>query len=127
MDTPETIITELSRIFDAAVACLRADIAAFATQGTPPPERRHDGSYCYPELRIHFDGQTLGDHSTRSFGRLIERGTYACTVTRPALFEDYLAEQLALILSDYEVRIEVCPSRQEIPFPTCWTAATALR
>ncbi|GAO56290.1 AMP nucleosidase [Novosphingobium sp. MD-1] len=118
MDTPETIITELSRIFDAAVACLRADIAAFATQGTPPPpERRHDGSYCYPELRIHFDGQTLGDHSTRSFGRLIERGTYACTVTRPALFEDYLAEQLALILSDYEVRIEVCPSRQEIPFP----------
>ncbi|WP_292962686.1 AMP nucleosidase [Novosphingobium sp. UBA1939] len=118
MDTPETIITELSRIFDAAVARLRADIAAFATQGTPPPpERRHDGSYCYPELRIHFDGQTLGDHSTRSFGRLIERGTYACTVTRPALFEDYLAEQLALILSDYEVRIEVCPSRQEIPFP----------
>jgi AMP nucleosidase len=118
METPETIITELSRIFDAAVACLRADIAAFATQGTPPPpERRHDGSYCYPELRIHFDGQTLGDHSTRSFGRLIERGTYACTVTRPALFEDYLAEQLALILSDYEVRIEVCPSRQEIPFP----------
>lgn len=118
MDTPETIITELSRIFDAAVACLRADIAAFATQGTPPPpERRHDGSYCYPELRIHFDGQTLGDHSSRSFGRLIERGTYACTVTRPALFEDYLAEQLALIMSDYEVRIEVCASRQEIPFP----------
>ena len=118
MDTPETIITELSRIFDAAVACLRADIAAFATHGTPPPpERRHDGSYCYPELRIHFDGQTLGDHSSRSFGRLIERGTYACTVTRPALFEDYLAEQLALIMSDYEVRIKVCPSRQEIPFP----------
>ena len=118
METPETIITELSRIFDAAVASLRADIAAFAKHGTPPPpERRHDGSYCYPELRIHFDGQTLGDHSTRSFGRLIERGTYACTVTRPALFEDYLAEQLALIMSDYEVRIEVCPSRQEIPFP----------
>ena len=118
METPETIIAELSRIFDAAVACLRADIAAFATQGTlPPPERRHDGSYCYPELRLHFDGQTLGDHSARSFGRLIERGTYACTVTRPALFEDYLAEQLALITSDYDVRIEVCPSRQEIPFP----------
>ena len=49
MESPDQIIAELSRIYDAAVACLRDDIAANAADGTlPPPERRRDGSYCYP-------------------------------------------------------------------------------
>ena len=60
MESPDQIIAELSRIYDAAVACLRDDIAAYAANGTPPPpERRRDGSYCYPELRIHYGGEEL--------------------------------------------------------------------
>ena len=54
MESPEQIVAQLSAIYDAAVACLRDDISAFARDGTPPPpERRRDGSYCYPELRVH--------------------------------------------------------------------------
>jgi AMP nucleosidase len=44
-------------------------------------------------------------------------GLYACSITRPALYADYLAEQLRLIAASYEVRVEVAPSRQEMPFP----------
>ncbi|OYW47411.1 MAG: AMP nucleosidase [Novosphingobium sp. 12-63-9] len=118
MSQVPTILAELSRIYDAAVALLRADIAAYANHGTlPPAERRHDGSYCYPELRIVFAGETHAPATGRAFGRLSQRGTYACTVTRPALFDDYLAEQLELILAGYDVTVEVSPSRQEIPFP----------
>ncbi|SCY05924.1 AMP nucleosidase [Novosphingobium aromaticivorans] len=118
METTETILAELSRIYDEAVALLRADIAAYANHGTlPPPERRHDGSYCYPELRVRFSGDPRHESTGRSFGRLTQRGDYACTVTRPALFDDYLREQIGVIRQAYDVEIAVGRSRQEMPFP----------
>ena len=52
-----TVIAELAAIYEAAVDRLRSDIAAYAKDGTqPPPERRKDGSYCYPELRVRYFG-----------------------------------------------------------------------
>jgi len=118
MQTFSGIFEEISRLYDQAVATLRADILAYAADGTIPPQRkREDGSYAYPELRLHFDGQGSPKDRSRAFGRLEQPGTYATTITRPALFADYLQEQLELITRDYEVRLEVAPSRQEIPFP----------
>jgi AMP nucleosidase len=118
MDSPDAIIAELTRIHDEAVAALRADIAAYAANGTrPPPERRRDGTWCYPELRIHYAGRENRPDVTRAFGRLGRGGTYATTITRPALFADYLAEQLRLLAADYDIHAEVLRSRQEIPFP----------
>ncbi len=117
MDFIGTVLDELTRIYTASVALLRADVMAFAADGTlPPPSRRHDGSYCYPELRIHFEGEPSLAPTGHSFGRLSQRGTYACTVTRPALFADYLTEQLGIILQGFDVTIEAVVSRQEIPF-----------
>jgi len=116
MQTPETIIAELVRLFDEAVAALRADIAAYTTKGTiPPPARRK--LWCYPELRIAYAGAERRPDTSRAFGRLARSGTYATTVTRPALFADYLAEQLGLLMAGYEVEIGTGVSTQEIPFP----------
>jgi len=113
-----TAIAELTAIYDAAVERLRSDIADYASSGdAPPPERRHDGSYCYPELRVHFSGGSFTGDRSRAFGRLHQPGTYSTTVTRPALFADYLAEQLGLLQEDYGVEIECGMSRQEIAFP----------
>ena len=113
-----TVIAELAAIYEAAVARLRGDIAAYVKDGTqPPPERRSDGSYCYPELRVrYFGGGPTGDR-TRSFGRLHEPGSYTTTVTKPEQFEGYLAEQLDILIEDFEVEIETGRSAQEIPFP----------
>ena len=111
-------IAELTRLHDAAVARLRGDIAAFAADGTPPPPgRRDDGSYAYPELAIDLPVDPDNVSTGMAFGRLTSRGLYATTITRPALFADYLAEQLRLILEAYDVTVTVRPSRQEIPFP----------
>ena len=95
----EQIIAELARIYEAAVATLRADILAFAKHGTPPPSSRiAERSWCYPELRIHYSGRETHPDARRSFGRLIDAGTYATTVTRPELFAEYLTEQIETCL-----------------------------
>ncbi|HLT03311.1 MAG TPA: AMP nucleosidase [Geminicoccaceae bacterium] len=113
-----TIIAELAAIYDAAIERLRSDIAAYArTREAPPPERRHDGSYCYPELRVRFLGGSSSGDRSRAFARLHRPGLYATTITRPMLYADYLTEQLGLLQSDYGVEIDCGPSRQEIPFP----------
>jgi AMP nucleosidase len=118
MQTFSQIIEELNRVYDEAVSTLRNDILAYAKDGTTPPVRKRvDGSYAYPELRLHFRGEGNPSDRSRAFGRLEQPGVYATTITRPALFADYLEEQLDLITSDYDVTLEVSPSRQEIPFP----------
>ena len=118
MESPEKIIESLTRLYDESVERLRADIMAFAREGAlPKPEKRSDGSYAYPEIRLRFRGGSRPADSSRAYGRLNAPGTYATTVTRPKLFADYLAEQLRLIASDYDVDCEVAQSRQEIPFP----------
>src|SRR6187455_1468125 len=105
-----TIITELSAIYDAALERLRADIADFVHTGArPAPERRTDGSYCYPELLVHFAGGGEAALRSRAFGRLHQPGIYVTTVTRPELYAGYLAEQLALLIEDYPVTIECRP------------------
>ena len=118
MQKTEKIIAELVRVYEQAVSTLRSDIAAFAADGTlPPPGRRSENAWCYPEIRIHYEGVETRPDLARAFGRLAHSGTFATTVTRPALFADYLTEQLTLLADDYEIEVEVGRSSQEIPFP----------
>jgi AMP nucleosidase len=118
MESIDHILDRLEKTYDAAVERLREDVIAFGrTRDLPAPERRTDGSYAYPELRLRFRGGDQPEDRNRAFGRLNAPGLYTTTVTRPALFRDYLKEQLELISSNYEVEVEVGSSRQEIPFP----------
>jgi len=127
MGSTEAVIADLCRIYDDAVATLRSDIAAYARDGTLPPAARHaDNAWCYPLLRVHYAGQENNPDVTRSFGRLSRGGTYACTVTRPALFAGYLAEQLDLLRSGYDVTFDVTRSAQQIPFPYVLDASAEL-
>ena len=123
----EKTIAELVRVYDEAVATLRSDIAQFAADGTlPPPERRAARAWCYPELRIAYAGAETRPDLARAFGRLAQPGTFVTTVTRPALFADYLAEQLSLLADDYAIEVTVGRSTQEIPFPYVIDASSGL-
>ncbi len=111
-------LDRLEQLYDAAVARLRDDILAFARGGElPPPGRRADGCYAYPELRLRYHGGDPHGDRQSAFGRLGPAGLYATTITRPRLFRDYLSEQLDLVSQNYDIELEVAPSRQEIPFP----------
>ncbi len=113
-----TILEQLQQHYSDAVSALRADVIAFGQNGTIPPSRkRDDGSYAYPQLTLQYSGVGEPLDRSRAFGRLEMAGTYTTTITRPDLFTRYLAEQLELISSEYEVNVSVSRSRQEIPFP----------
>jgi hypothetical protein len=118
MQMTETIIAELVRVYETAVSTLQGDIAKFASDGTlPPPSRPHRQGWCYPELRIHYAGVETGPTS-RAFGRLGRSGTFATTVTRPALFSDYLSEQLACWLMTMRSRLKLALDSGN-PVPLC--------
>ncbi|WP_336986264.1 AMP nucleosidase [Altererythrobacter aquiaggeris] len=118
MTSINDILSQLEEIYCKSVDTLRNDIVGYGKGGAiPPAERRSDGSYCYPELRMSFAGGHQPEDRSRAFGRLNDAGIYATTVTKPSLFADYLTEQLELISSDYDVEVSVARSRQEIPFP----------
>ena len=112
------LVDQLDTLFNAATNRLRTAIQAYVLNGTrPDPSSRTDGSFAYPEIRVHYSGEDNGPVPTRSFGRLTQAGHYVTSVTKPRLFADYLTEQLDLLIADYDVTVEVGAGRQEIPFP----------
>ncbi len=127
MQPVATILADLERIYAEATTTLRNDIAAFVETGAlPPADRRAARAWCYPELRIRYRGEETRPDLARSFGRLSHPGSYACTVTRPAIFARYLTEQLTLLADDYAIEVEVTRSAQEIPFPYVIDASSGL-
>ena len=52
MQSFETILADLTRLYDEAASTLRADIAALVKKGTlPSADRRSPHAWCYREQR----------------------------------------------------------------------------
>jgi AMP nucleosidase len=114
----EAIIARLAAAYDDAVGALRGALTAFIRHGTAPdPAARAGGAFAYPELRLTWRGRDRPPRLARAYARFDQPGTYAATITRPRLFAPYLAEQLGLLMADFDVVAEVRRSAQEIPFP----------
>ena len=106
MTQASDIVAELDRLYRASVARLQQALTAYlATGEQPAPESRHDGSFSYPEIHLHYRGGSDRPTPMRSFGRLVTEGDYAISVTKPAIFADYLTEQLTLLIEDYLTNI----------------------
>ena len=111
-------VGQIDQIYQTAIETLREAMRAYARDGSvPPPEARDDRRFCYPELRITYRRDSDVPPLGRSFARLSKPGRYVTTITRPAMFSDYLAEQIDLLVRDYGVEVDVGPSNQQIPFP----------
>jgi AMP nucleosidase len=116
--TPNQALDKLEELYDASVNALRDAIAQYVENGTLPEiQKRAAGLFVYPELRVSWDGTIKHPNKTRAYARFTHSGSYTTTVTRPALFRHYLAEQLTLLYEDYGAQIEVGLSLHEIPYP----------
>ena len=68
----------------------------------------------YPELRLTTTSYARVD-TRLSFGHVTDPGTYATTITRPDLFENYLCQQIGLLIENHGLPIKVGPSSTPIP------------
>ena len=68
----------------------------------------------YPEIRLTVTSHAKID-SRLSFGYVSGPGTYATTVTRPDLFRNYLTQQIALLMENHHVAVQVGLSTTPIP------------
>ena len=118
MQDAAAVVAELDRLYEASRERLRTALQAYIADGTRPDEAaRKAGAFAYPELRLRYSGERAARPASHAWGRLTAPGTYATSITRPALFRDYLAEQINLLTRDYDVTFEAAPGQQEIPFP----------
>ncbi|WCR12433.1 AMP nucleosidase [Paracoccus stylophorae] len=87
--------------------------------GGQQPQARYRAFY--PELRLTVAGHPQVD-SRLSFGHVGAPGSYVATITRPDLFENYLTEQIALLLRNHGVPVTVGTS--DTPMPVHFAVAT---
>ena len=112
------IVERLNDEYQTTVEALRSALKTFLSSGTPPdPALRSQGVFCYPELRLTWPPGHSYPRLSRAYARLSQPGEYSVTVTRPDLFREYLTEQISLLMTDFDVSVEVGRSRQEMPFP----------
>ena len=68
----------------------------------------------YPELRLTVPTHPKVD-SRLSFGHVVAPGSYSATITRPDLFENYLQEQIGLLIRNHGVPVTVGISDTPMP------------
>ena len=83
-DDPVAALAEARRVYDGAIAHLRAAIERFIA-GEDLLQRVRA---CYPFVRVHTDTVARAD-SRLSYGFVAGPGTYETTLTRPDLFGGY--------------------------------------
>ncbi|WP_299727819.1 AMP nucleosidase [uncultured Tateyamaria sp.] len=103
-------VAHLKVLYDQAVKFL-CDQFMDAMQDGPPEGRIRA---FYPEIR--FTTTTYSRVDTRlSFGHVPNPGTYATTVTRPDLFENYLVQQIGLLITNHDQPVEIGYSNTPMP------------
>lgn len=106
----EPAVEMLKVLYKEAMDFLSAAFAKTIREGKP------DGRYraFYPEIRIRIGSYAPTD-SRLSFGHVGRPGEYATTVTRPDLFENYLAQQIELVQRNHGVEVSIGPSKTPMP------------
>lgn len=102
---------QLLDIYARNTSFIREAFRAYCADGMPAGQRVRA---CYPAIRIRV--QTYQEVDSRlSYGHLVEPGLYMTTITQPALFRDYLREQIGLLIRNHDVPVEIGESDMPIP------------
>jgi AMP nucleosidase len=111
----------LESLYTEATDFLAQAFAETLKQGHPG----HRVRAFYPEIRLTVTSFDKVD-SRLSFGHVSSPGTYATTVTRPDLFRNYLIQQIALLIENHGVSVDIGPSDTPIPIHFAMAASAGL-
>jgi AMP nucleosidase len=103
-------VARLQALYRQATEFLVTSFRDVAADGVPNARYRA----FYPEIRLTTSTFDIPD-SRLAFGYVPEPGTYATTVTRPDLFQNYLEQQIALLLKNHQEPVVIGQSSTPIP------------
>lgn len=106
----EAVVNEVEKIYKAQTAHLKQQLKEYVSKGSLPQKVR---AY-YPEIRVEVRKPAILD-ARASYGYVAEPGVYAATMTRPDVMRDYYREQIALLMQNHGVKVEVRVSDTYIP------------
>jgi len=107
---PGAAVARLQELYEQATCYLMERFQQVLSGQSPTARYRA----FYPEICITTASFAHVD-SRLSFGHVAEPGTYATTITRPDLFENYLRQQIALLIEAHGVPVIIRPSNTPIP------------
>jgi AMP nucleosidase len=110
-------IQHLRALYDQATGFLLDNFTRIL-EGAEPTARYRA---FYPEIRLTVPTHTKTD-SRLSFGHVVEPGSYAATITRPDLFQNYLIEQVGLLIRNHGVPVWIGLS--DTPMPVHFAVAS---
>lgn len=103
-------VARLRDLYQTAARFLCDRFGQAMTEGKPEQRIRA----FYPEVRITTKSFAAAD-TRLSFGHVVEPGRYATTITRPDLFENYLTQQLDLLIQNHGMPVSVGFSATPMP------------
>ncbi|WP_127524393.1 AMP nucleosidase [Mesorhizobium sp. Z1-4] len=103
-------VAALRALYDRNTTFLRDSFNSISAD--EPPTTRYRAHY--PEISISVASYTQAD-SRLPYGHVTSPGFYSTTVTRPDLFDNYLTEQLRLMMRNHGVPVTVAESETPIP------------
>lgn len=107
---PDPAVAMLQALYNEASEFLKEKFADTVLSGQSDARYRA----FYPEVRVVTTSHTASD-SRLSFGHVTEPGRYATTITQPDLFENYLKQQINLLLRNHGEPVEVGWSTTPMP------------
>ncbi|MBI1620727.1 AMP nucleosidase [Aquamicrobium zhengzhouense] len=107
---PVEAVRQLKTLYENRTAFLRD---SFNSLASGDDQHRRFRAY-YPEVRMTTSSYAHID-SRLAYGHVAGPGEYSTTITRPDLFENYLIEQLGLLMRNHGVPITIGDSETPIP------------
>ena len=115
-DDAAAALARVHQIYQAGLAHLRAELAAFIERKQPPTGPLPRVRACYPFVRLVASDSRHPD-TRLAYGFVSHAGQYEATLTRPDLFDDYYLEQFRLLLDNHHTTLVIGTSHQPIPLP----------
>ena len=106
---PDAALARIEEIYERNTAFLRTHFEAYLN-GQPPGQAVRA---TYPFVRVTTRSHAQVD-SRLSYGFVARPGVHETTVTRPDVFGHYLLEQMALLIENHGVPVEIGESREPI-------------
>ena len=109
-DDAALAVERLESLYQDATSFLARHFSTAVLDGKPATRIRA----FYPEIPLTVTSHAKVD-SRLSFGHVAGPGTYSTTITRPDLFRAYLTQQIALLMENHGVTVQIGPSHTPIP------------